>query len=310
MLRFTLAAAVLGRCLSAYSSRHDSGGFEGAAGWPSEVAGPPPPPCRAGLCAGAPGRFPTAPGIVFSSEYNIPKIPSAYGPKTQLTDYLYFNIVFDSAEAQALGGHFNQFVPQLMLGSCLTNSTGPPRYNPIFTRVNSWKIGAQYFFALVNHSSQSNWTGHAATGKLIDVKPGDKVFTKFELSAKHVWTLSMGLVGSAPDTHSVVEATAPFMGLAPKMPTWDSPLFNTTRAGVCWEVYNVKNAGDFPSDGMNMSVTTKDTDAEGKPVSWFKPWTIGEAPTCSFSPKYKLKTTKTSDEQTMTLNISFATPLK
>jgi hypothetical protein len=39
--------------------------------------------------------------------------------------------------------------------------------------VDKWAIGAQYFFALVNHSAASNWTGKAATGKLIDVEPGD-----------------------------------------------------------------------------------------------------------------------------------------
>ena len=51
-----------------------------------------------------------------------------------------------------------------MLGGALTNSSGPPDYKAIFTRLDSWAIGAQYFFALVNHSSPSNWTGHAATG--------------------------------------------------------------------------------------------------------------------------------------------------
>ena len=65
---------------------------------------------------------------------------------------------------------------------------------------------------------------------------GDVVFTKFELSEASVWTLSMGLKGSEPASHSVVEATAPFMGLLPDMPSWDDPLFNTTRAGTCWEV--------------------------------------------------------------------------
>jgi hypothetical protein len=116
-----------------------------------------PPTCRAGLCAGAGVRYPTGPGIVFESVYNIPELPASFGPDTTLTDYLcvqssvlhldlacpelhglhvhsYFNIVFDSAEAQAKGGHFNQFVPQLMLGGCLTNSSGPPDYHPIFTR--------------------------------------------------------------------------------------------------------------------------------------------------------------------------------
>ena len=57
----------------------------------------------------------------------------------------YFNIVFDSAEAQAKGGHFNQFVPQLMLGGCLTNSTGPPDY----------QVRAQLAFSRVSIRSTS-----------------------------------------------------------------------------------------------------------------------------------------------------------
>ena len=33
----------------------------------------------------------------------MPQLPPDFGPKTQITDYLYFNIFFDSAEAQAKG---------------------------------------------------------------------------------------------------------------------------------------------------------------------------------------------------------------
>ena len=47
-----------------------------------------PPSCRAGLCAGAGTRYPTGPGIVFESEYNVPELPVAFGPDTMLTDYL------------------------------------------------------------------------------------------------------------------------------------------------------------------------------------------------------------------------------
>ena len=39
-------------------------------------------------------------------------------------------------------------------------------------------------------------------------------------------------------------------------------MFNTTRAGNCWEVYNVKERGDFPPDGMNMTVAVTENDPE------------------------------------------------
>ena len=123
------ASAVLASGAAASASlspRFDPAGFDGL--WPAEgsLAAPaPPPPCRAGLCAGPNARYPTAPSVVFYSEMTVPELPEDFGPKTPLTDYLYYNIVFDSAGASAKGGHFNQFVPQLMLGGCLTNSTGP-----------------------------------------------------------------------------------------------------------------------------------------------------------------------------------------
>ena len=54
----------------------------------TEEGGDDPPTCRAGLCAGAGIRYPTGPGIVFESEYNIPELPASFGPDTTLTDYL------------------------------------------------------------------------------------------------------------------------------------------------------------------------------------------------------------------------------
>lgn len=117
----------------------------------------------------------------------------------------------------------------------------------------------------------------------------------------------MGLNGSAPSTHSIVEATAPFMGLEPKMPTWHDPLFNTTRAGCCWEVYNVKKRGDFPPDGMNITVKVTDVSSNQEPQP---PWEIQEKPTCPYSPQYTLTETRSAREQQIDLDIFFVSPDK
>ena len=115
----------------------------------------------------------------------------------------------------------------------------------------------------------------------------------------------MGIKGSAPDTHSVVKATAPFMGLVPAMPSWDDPLFNSTRAGTCWEVYNIKERGEFPPDGMNITVTV--TDETEKDVGWFTKWDVGEKPDCPYSPSFTLDDQVTEDgaEQVVELDIFF-----
>ena len=100
-----LASLLLVSTVAATPPRLDPAGFDGL--WPTAealLAPAPPPPCRAGICAGPEGgKYPTAPGIVYYSEFNVPQLPPDFGPKTQITDYLYFNIFFDSAEAQAKG---------------------------------------------------------------------------------------------------------------------------------------------------------------------------------------------------------------
>ena len=65
--------------------------------------------------------------------------------------------------------------------------------------------------------------GHAATGEAYAAKEGEKVWTKFTLSADHVWTLGMGVVGDASRTSTVV-ADKPFMGLVRAPPPPLAPI--------------------------------------------------------------------------------------
>jgi hypothetical protein len=84
----------------------------------------------------------------------------------------------------------NQFVPQLMLGNPLCNSTGAPDFKPIWHEESSWVFGAQYFFELFNETANAT-QGHAATGETFPVKEGEIIFTRYTLSKAWVWTLEM-----------------------------------------------------------------------------------------------------------------------
>ena len=54
-------------------------------------------------------------------------------------------LLMTSPTAVAGHGRYNQFVPQLMLGSTLCNSSNAPDYDPIWCKLSTWHIGAQYF---------------------------------------------------------------------------------------------------------------------------------------------------------------------
>jgi len=71
----------------------------------------------------------------------------------------------------------NQFVPQLMLGNPLCNSSGPPDYKPKWHEESTWTFGAQYFFEIFNETANAT-QGHAATGEMFGTKEGETIFTK------------------------------------------------------------------------------------------------------------------------------------
>ena len=123
--------------------------------------------CNGGFCSSL-VHYPIV-GSSHYSEFNVPALP------TDIANcyYIYYNIDWQPAGPPSVKQAMNQFVPQLMLGEALDDSSNAPHYLPRWHNHKTWVFGAQYFFALVNHSSPSNWTGHTATGELIHVKPGD-----------------------------------------------------------------------------------------------------------------------------------------
>ena len=246
---------------------------------PTASASTTPPTCQASFCAG-PGRcYPTVGTnsvVDWYAEFDIPPLPKTFDPST-MTDYIYYNLFtgygkdtdnprYPSCLQKHGGpgcvgdghGRFNQFVPQLMLGTALCNSTnakvdpktGLP-YSPRWCHLDKWAIGAQYFFATFacpgqpnNHSSACPFSSFAATGSLIDVVEGETVYTRFSRSDEQ-WTLTMGVKGDRVPP-SVVVATQPYMGLVPTTSSWSEDTYNTIYAGSCWELYGLSKATDYP----------------------------------------------------------------
>ena len=187
--------------------------------------------CRSGLCAGA-GEYPANSDILYYAEFDIPPLPSSFN-ENQQTYYIYFNIFFKNA----LNGKYNQFVPQLMLGATLNNSTNYPDYKPLFSPLNSWYIGSQYFFATTIDSKE---TDYAATGELIPVNEGDIVYTEFYYNDTSTsWILNMGIKGT--NKISTVIATQPYMGKLNTTSSWNEDTYNTTFVGSCCELQYITN---------------------------------------------------------------------
>jgi len=187
----------------------------------------------------------------------------------------------------------NQFVPQLMLGNVLANSSNFPEYNPQWLVLDKWHIGAQYFMGLPGNSSitgsnnDDDWIAKAATGKLVQVEPGEVIETSFELmeiynnnqadsddaiqgdGIRWEWSLRIGVVGAHPTRWSHVVASQPFMGLVPNT-SWQDDIYQNITVGACLENYDMESAANFPPswqitmDIITSSSTTPTTSTRTK----------------------------------------------
>jgi len=109
-------------------------------------------------------------------------------------------------------GHpgFSQFVPQLMRGWVVSGYHASD-YSVRSDFLDTWAIQAQYYFEPVKGEGTK-----AYTGDLIDVSPGDTVYTRMYFgqssSGKYGYTLQ---VWTDESRKSSITITVPFMGLAP-----------------------------------------------------------------------------------------------
>lgn len=193
-------------------------------------------------------------GVVFYSSFVVPELPVVFDAKKKCY-YDYLNIFW---RGNPPGGYMNQFVPQLMLGNALANSTNYPDFKPHWLQLGSWHVGAQYFMGLCpdgkSTDCKADWIARAATGELIPVEPGERIETMFRLvpSRKNlVWELSIG-VQNQPERTSVLVVDKPFMGLLSRISAreardWSDELYDLVYVGSCLENYGMEQRENFPT---------------------------------------------------------------
>lgn len=208
-------------------------------------------------------------GTRLESYMTVPEYPSGLKSKedfSQITYYIWTDVFFGDESF----GRMNQLVPQLILGSALDGSSGPPDFEAEWKAVHTqWAFGAHYFFEVWNPATNTT-DAHAAYGKLFPADPGETLLTTFELSLppkalspanassaasspSPAWTLTMSVVGD-PKRKSVLTVPEPYMGMGkdwnPKPSTsWLEPNFRNLCINACWELYGASDAGRLPSSG-------------------------------------------------------------
>lgn len=231
--------------------------------------------CKGGACAGQ-AVYPVGVGIHYYGEFDVPALPAKLDG---ITYFIYFNIFFGDSKPN---GRMNQFVPQLMLGNPLCESTGPPLYKPIWKMHDTWVFGSQYFFEIFNVTSNKT-EAHAATGKVVSVVKGEILWTQFELDSNWVWKLSMGVKGD-PSRVSTVIVPKPYMGLLPnEANSWNEKTFDHCHVSSCWELYGMRDRDHYPGSGSNYDMRiTVDTPGQFK---WYTSWSEREVPDCPGHPE-------------------------
>jgi hypothetical protein len=205
--------------------------------------------------------------------------------------YYIWTDIFFGDESQ---GRMNQFVPQLILGSALDSSSGPPAYTPEWHTHATWSFGAHYFFETFDVETNST-TGHAAYGDLFPAKEGELLFTSFTqspqtgisaIAGETQWTLEMGVVGD-PKRLSRVVVKQPYMGLGTNwsVPTtsWSELNYSNLCVNACWELYGATDPAHLPSSGSKYEI--KITRGANSKWPWVSKWDEDEGAnkTCATS---------------------------
>lgn len=178
-----------------------------------------------------------------------------------ITYYLWTDIFFGDESL----GRMNQLVPQLLLGSVLDDSSGPPDYKPKWHTHETWMFGAHYFFETLNLTTLKN-EGHAAYGELFPAHPGETLYTLFEMTLEGtdddvfypIWTLTMQVQGD-PSRTSILYIRHPYMGMGMHWPqpttSWFEPHYAHLCLNSCWEMYGASDGDHLPSSGAIYNLT-------------------------------------------------------
>lgn len=187
-----------------------------------------------------------------------------------MTYYIWTDIFFGDMG----DGRMNQFVPQLVLGSALSGSSGFPNYNPEFHFHDTYKFGAHYFFEIFNQTSQSV-EGKAAYGKMFDAYVGEILYTSFEakvddVTKKVFWTLTMGAMNDTSRTSTLV-VKEPYMGLLRnETDSWMDINYTNLCINACWELYGATSLARFPSTGSQYHLHITKNTSQNFP--WIEQW--------------------------------------
>ena len=240
-----------------------------------ERAGSNPSSCSGGLCLGmkdgphegGPASYPVAfdsnllVGTTVHSRMTVPALPAL---TDGITYYVWTDIFFGDGGL----GRMNQLVPQLILGSALDGSSGPPDYEPSWGHHELWSFGAHYFFETLDVAS-NNTVAHAAYGDLYPTSPGEVLWTEFRLegggdgmdAASPRWVLQMGVEGD-PARTSTLAVDRPYMGLgadpswgSERTYSWTEKPYHRMCINACWELYGADDAAHLPSSGSTYEIT-------------------------------------------------------
>jgi len=250
--------------------------------------------CRGGFCSNM-HHYPVN-GTYHYAEFNVPKLPMSVGP----TFFIYYNIDWQDPGPKGSDARMNQFVPQLMLGTPLDSSSGPPFYKPIWHVRKTWVFGAQYFFEIFNQTANKK-QAKAATGQTYPCVSGEQIFTEFYLSEDWIWTLNMGVVGD-PSRLSTVVVEKPFMGLLPPSQTksWSELVYAKAWSNTCWEFKGHLSSENYPQSDQRTSLTLRNS---VEIIPWGN-WSVRSQPNCSGAPVASIYQTSSGNALHVTLDIN------
>lgn len=273
--------------------------------------------CAGGLCVGmtnGPHQGGNASykvnwnGTAGTSVHSLMTVPALPKLVDGITYYMWTDIFFGDASL----GRMNQMVPQLLLGSVLDSSSGPPDYKPSWHKHETWMFGAHYFFETADPSNTSVTQDHAAYGDLHPTWPGETLFTNFDLSPggdgmdsdSPKWTLTMGVVGDAKRV-SKLEVRRPYMGMGAywkDSPTvsWTEKPYRNVCINACWELYGASDPLHLPSGGAKYELTiTQPSSSHPYPfTTWERDEGNGKCPSCDVSEQH------TDDQQQVRIDIA------
>jgi len=239
-------------------------------------------------------------GTFVQSKMTVPELPKHVDG---ITYYIWTDVFFGDASL----GRMNQFVPQLILGSALDSSSGPPDYEPDWHTHHSWVFGAHYFFETFDNNNPNTTQAHAAYGDLYPTYAGEILFTTFSITAggdgmdtkSPKWTLTMGVVGDSSRISKLV-VERPYMGMGVDWdePTssWAEPEFDNMCINSCWELYGADDRSHLPSSGSTYELMIRQPEPNlYEFVSWEEDEGNGTCPSC--------KVMETHDQQFQNVTI-------